>query len=101
MAAPSIQHMVIFNLKVEVGSEQADQFLTKSKAVLEIIPGVHHFQAFRQVSSKNDYDYGFSMEFENQAAYDAYNTHPAHVDYVENVWKNEVVRFQEIDFTAV
>ncbi|WP_240417649.1 Dabb family protein [Paenibacillus periandrae] len=101
MSAARIQHKVIFNLKVEAGSEQADQFLSKSKAILEVIPGVYDFQVLRQVSSKNDYDYGFSMEFEDQAAYDAYNTHPAHVDYVEHIWKNEVVRFLEIDFTVV
>ncbi|NHN30558.1 Dabb family protein [Paenibacillus sp. S3N08] len=92
--------MVIFNLQVEAGSEQAEQFLQKSEAVLSVIPLVENFAVFRQISGKNDYDYGFSMEFVDQAAYTAYNEHPVHVDYVEHIWKKEVARFLEIDFQA-
>jgi hypothetical protein len=98
MSEQRIKHMVIFNLKYEAGTEQANQFLTKSKAILEAIPRVEKFEVFRQISGKNDYDFGFSMEFADQSAYDGYNTHQDHVDYVNNIWKNEVVRFLEIDF---
>jgi hypothetical protein len=54
-----------------------------------------------QVSTKNNYDYGFSMEFADQAAYTSYNEHPKHVDFVNNRWLKEVSRFIEIDFQAV
>jgi hypothetical protein len=40
------------------------------------------------------------MIFADQAAYDDYNTHPAHVDFVEQRWQVEVDAFQEYDFVA-
>ena len=57
-----------------------------------------NFKAFNQVSPKNDYDYGFSMEFADQAEYDTYNAHPVHTNFVEGRWVPEVSRFLEIDF---
>ena len=53
------------------------------------------------MSKKNDYEFGFSMEFADQAAYDAYNDHPKHVKFVEERWKREVERFLEIDYVPV
>jgi len=38
------------------------------------------------------------MEFENQAGYDAYNVHPAHVAFVRDRWVPEVEDFLEIDY---
>jgi len=55
----------------------------------------------KAIEEKTDFDFGFSMEFASQADYDAYNAHPDHVKFVEERWKKEVVRFQEIDFMNV
>ncbi len=55
---------------------------------------------FNQVSIKNDYDYGFSMVFNDKQAYDTCNNHPDHVAFVEHRWKKEVARFLEIDFIS-
>lgn len=38
------------------------------------------------------------MEFDDQAAYDTYSSHPLHLEFVEQRWKKEVTRFLEIDF---
>ena len=54
-----IQHMVIFNLKYEKGSNEALNFLADGNRILSTIPGVQNFQVLKQVSIKNDYDYGF------------------------------------------
>jgi len=94
----SIKHMVIFNLHVGKDNAEAEKFLWESQAELAPIPGVQQFEVFRQVSAKNDYDYGFSMVFADQAAYDAYNAHPVHQTYVAERWLKEVSRFLEIDF---
>ncbi|WP_260411183.1 Dabb family protein [Cohnella xylanilytica] len=94
----SIRHMVIFNLKHPKGSPEAERFLSDGKRILTSIPTVRNFGVFDQTSAKNDYDYGFSMDFASQADYDAYNAHPAHVGFVEERWKTEVERFLEIDF---
>ena len=93
-----IKHMVIFNLQYEKGSAQANEFLEDSQRILSTIPVVHHFQVLKQVSIKNDYDYGFSMIFRNRIDYEVYNNHPHHVAFVDKRWNKEVSRFLEIDF---
>lgn len=98
MEKQAIRHMVIFDLKVIKGSADAEKFLADGKAILESIPVVNHFEVLYQVSPKNDYDYGFSMEFDNQADYDTYNAHPYHEEFVRERWIKEVERFLEIDF---
>jgi hypothetical protein len=95
-----IRHTVIFVLKHAHGSLQEKAFLRDAK-VLKEIPGVEKFEQLRQVSKKNDYQFGFSMEFKDHAAYDAYNVHPEHVKFVEERWKREVERFLEIDYVPV
>jgi hypothetical protein len=95
-----VQHMVIFDLKHQKGSAEAEKFLADGRKILSNIPVVQNFQAFNQVSLKNDYTYGFSMVFKDQQAYSTYNNHPDHVAFVENRWKKEVTRFLEIDFNA-
>jgi len=97
MGTNKIKHMVIFNLKHSKGSIEAEQFLIDGQRLLSSIPVVNNFEVYRQVSVKNDYDYGFSMEFTSQAEYDTYNEHQIHSDFVENRWMVEVTRFLEID----
>jgi len=92
-----IQHMVIFNLPYPEGSDEASQFLEDGTRILTSIPVVQHFQAFRQVSAKNDYQYGFSMVFANQDDYNTYNNHPDHLAFVQERWNKEVTGFLEID----
>ena len=93
-----IQHMVIFNLPYKEGSSKAVKFLNDGNRILTGIPVVRDFQVFLQVSSKNDFQYGFSMVFTNQDDYDTYNMHPDHVAFVEERWMKEVTDFLEIDF---
>ena len=62
---------------------------------------MERFEQLRQTSPKNDFAFGFSMEFADQAAYDAYNTHPAHVAFVADRWVPEVEDFLEIDYTPL
>ena len=98
LTTKEIRHMVIFDLSHEKGSPQAEKFLNDGGQILSKIPVVRNFQVFNQVSLKNDYTYGFSMEFDNPSDYATYNNHPDHVGFVENRWKKEVARFMEIDF---
>ena len=95
-----IQHMVIFDLNHPKGSELATQFLKDGRQILSNIAGVNNFQAFNQISLKNDFSYGFSMIFSSKADYTAYSNHPDHAAFVENRWKKEVSRFLEIDFES-
>ena len=93
-----IRHMVIFCLKHEKDSVKAKKFLHDGEIILTSIPVVEKFEAMNQISSKNEYNYGFSMEFRDKVAYETYNTHSLHVDFVNNRWQKEVTKFLEIDF---
>jgi hypothetical protein len=93
-----IRHSVIFTLKHAHGSLQEKMFLRDAKTALEKIPGVDKFEQLKQVSKKNEYRFGFSMEFADQKAYDAYDRHPKHVAFVQDRWNREVEKFLEIDY---
>jgi hypothetical protein len=80
----------------EGSAEEAD-FLAAA-AELRAIPGVEAFEILREVSPKNGYRFGISMEFADRSAYTAYNEHPDHVAFVETRWLPEVSEFLEIDF---
>jgi quinol monooxygenase YgiN len=94
---PMIVHSVFFKLKHAKGSDNEAAFLRKA-AKLANIPGVGNFQILEETSPKNDFDFGLSMEFADQAAYDGYNNHPDHVAFVQEVWLKEVEAFHEIDY---
>ncbi|MCL1988249.1 MAG: Dabb family protein [Firmicutes bacterium] len=91
------RHMVIFNLKTDINSEEADQFLEDAARELRTIPEVHNFQISRQVSPKNDFSLCFSMDFENERKFLKYVEHPTHCKFVEERWNKEVADFLEID----
>ena len=57
---------------------------------LAAIPGVEAFEILAEVSPKNDYRFGISMEFADRAAYDGYNQHEDHVRFVQERWMFEV-----------
>ena len=95
-----IRHTVVFSLKHAAGSAEEGAFLREA-LVLADIPGVEKFEQLRQVSPKNDYAFGLSMEFADQAAYTGYNEHPTHVAFVRDRWVPEVERFLEIDYVAL
>jgi len=92
-----IQHSVIFKLKHAKDSEEFKSFWEAARK-LEDIPGVQKFKCLKQVSPKNDFEYGLSMKFEDQKVFDAYAVHPDHVVFLEEFWAKGVVDFLEIDY---
>ncbi len=59
---------------------------------------MRNFECLRQVGRKNSFQYGFSMEFKDQSAYNAYNQHPDRTQCVTQRWRPEVKEFLEIDY---
>jgi len=96
----TIQHTVVFRLVHAPGSAEEREFLDTGRQTLTAIPGVGDFAVNAQVSPKSDLRWQFTMTFADQAAYDAYNDHPAHVGFVERRWQPEVAAFQEYDFVS-
>jgi hypothetical protein len=99
MDAARIRHTVVFTLAHPAGSERESDFL-EAAARLEVIPGVEAFELLAEVSPKNGYRFGISMEFADRAAYESYNEHPDHVGFVQERWLAEVRDFLELDYVA-
>jgi len=95
-----IRHTVTFSLVHPADSDAEREFLDTAANELASIRGVTGFTVSRQVSGKSPLRFHFSMDFADQAAYDAYNVHPTHVAFVEGRWVPEVSDFQELDFVA-
>lgn len=95
-----IRHAAIFKLVHQAGSAQETRFLA-ALAELATIKGVETFEIAREISPKNAFDFAVSMIFADEAAYQAYNIHPAHVAFVQSRWIPEVASFMEHDTIAL
>jgi heme-degrading monooxygenase HmoA len=99
MDATRIRHTVVFALVHGEGSASERDFLEAAER-LQTIPGVEAFELLAEVSPKNGYRYGISMEFADRSAYEGYNEHPDHVRFVQERWLSEVSEFLELDYAA-
>jgi len=91
-----IKHMVFFKLSYAKNSIEEKEFFSAA-ASLASIDGVQHFESLKQISNKNNFDYGLSMEFANEGLYKQYNEHPLHVEFIQDYWLPFVIDFIEID----
>ena len=96
-----IRHTVSFALVHAEGSAEEAAFLGRGREVLTAIPGVEDFTVSRQVSPKSPHRFQFAMTFADEAAYRAYDAHPAHRAFVATSWKPEVADFQELDLVPL
>jgi hypothetical protein len=92
-----IRHTVVFKLIHPKDSPGEKAFLNAIMK-LSAIPGVQNFECLRQISKKNNFDFGLYMEFLSSKAYEDYNQNPDHVAFVQTYWIKEVKDFMEIDF---
>jgi Stress responsive A/B Barrel Domain len=99
MVAKRIRHTVAFTLVHAKGSAEERDFLESAERLARI-PGVEAFELLAEVSPKNGYCFGISMEFADRPAYERYNEHPDHVRFVEEHWLPEVGEFLELDYAA-
>jgi hypothetical protein len=99
MVADRIRHTVAFTLDHAEGSAGERDFL-EAAARLATVPGVEAFELLAEVSPKNGYRFGISMEFADRRAYEGYNEHPDHVRFVQERWLSEVSDFLELDYAA-
>lgn len=92
-----IHHSVFFKLKHPKGAQLEQEFFAAAKK-LAAIPGVEKFECLKQISKKNKFEFGLSMEFASQELYDTYNNHPDHGAFIQDRWLKEVEDFLEIDY---
>jgi hypothetical protein len=99
MDAERIRHTVAFTLVHSEGSDGERDFLDAAQR-LAAIPGVEQFELLSEVSPRNGYRFGISMEFADRQAYERYNEHSDHVRFVQERWLSEVSEFLELDYAA-
>ena len=95
-----IRHLVVFTLRHDEDSPEAEAFAAALRS-LAAIDGVEDFEVVRQVGLKNSYQLAVTMEFASRAAYNAYNDHPNHVEFVSAHWEAAVTDFMEIDLAEL
>ncbi len=95
-----IRHSVILKLKEGLNQELSNAYFNAVHK-LASIPDVQQFEVLKQISPKNKFEYGISMEFENQEQYDAYSNHPLHTAFLKDYWIPCVEDFLEIDYTLL
>lgn len=95
-----LRHSVILKLKPSLTSDEKQAFF-KAVDSLATLPNVQKFEVLKQISPKNNFEYGISMEFETQEQYDFYTNHPEHEAFVQNYWLKSVDDFLEIDYQKI
>jgi len=92
-----IHHSAFFKLKDSLSSTDKELFFTEINK-LAGIEGVIDFKIVKETSPKNHFEYGVTMQFEDQKAYDSYNSNPQHQKFVQEIWMKMVEDFMEIDY---
>ncbi|GAC1604057.1 MAG: Dabb family protein [Chitinophagaceae bacterium] len=93
-------HSVFFNLKYAKDSEEEKAFLDAASKLAKI-PGVLNLQCVKQISPKNNFYFGITMDFASHEDYDFYSNHYRHVAFVQEYWISSVIDFMEIDYIQI
>ena len=81
----------------------ADELVAGAKKYLAAIPGLTHFHVGKMVGSERpvvdqSYQVALNTVFTDQAAQDAYQVHPLHLEFVANCAKPLVKKLTVYDF---
>lgn len=99
---PMFSHVVIFwTDPAKPGA--ADALVAGAERYLRPIPGVLHFHVGKMVGShrsvvEQSYAVGLNLVFADKASQDAYQEHPLHLEFVEQVFKPNCTRVVVYDF---
>lgn len=95
-------HVVIFWTKPGLNNAVED-LLAGAEKYLRPIPGIRHFHVGRMVPSHRavvdqSYQVGLVVGFDDKAAQDAYQVHPLHLEFIEQVFERVCDRVVVYDF---
>lgn len=92
-----IRHVIMGNFKAEISPEWREKFIRKAEEALAQVPGTHnvHMGKASEIQGKNQYDLALFIDFDDEAAFQAYQDHPLHKTVAEQIPAvlSEVVRF--------
>lgn len=78
-----LTHVVLFKFKPEITTEQAAQLETRLKALPAIISDIREFRVGQDVvHSERSFDLALVSAFDDLAAMQRYQVHPAHQEVV-------------------
>src|SRR5580698_9881381 len=97
-------HVVIFWTD-PANPKAADELLAGMEKYLRPIPGVLHFHAGKMASSHRPvvdqtYQVALNIVFPDKKTQDDYQTHPQHIEFVNNVFKKTCVKVIVYDFES-
>jgi len=95
-------HVVIFWTD-PAQPDAAEELIEGANRYLRGIPGIQHFHVGRMASSDRPvvdqtYQVALNTVFATKADQDAYQVHPGHIEFVENVFKRVCTRVVVYDF---
>jgi hypothetical protein len=95
-------HVVIFWTD-PANPKAADELLAGMEKYLRPIPGVLHFHAGKMASSHRPvvdqtYQVALNITFPDKQAQDDYQSHPRHIEFVNNVFKKTCQKVVVYDF---
>ena len=91
----TIRHIVMFSLRSDIDAADRSWLFSEIQAIARL-PTVRSLALGQCLSPKEDwyrprlsyeFDYALSMEFENEDALYAYQTHPSHVTLAQEIRK--------------
>ena len=103
-----IRHIVAFNLKPEVGTEDREWLFAHARKLLAPIPTVKGMaigkgyvppDASGKPKRPMEYDWAMTMEFDDRAAFEVYSKHPDHVAFGPEILKRASV-LKVMDFES-
>ena len=95
-------HIVIFWTDPNL-PKAADDLIAGAQKYLRPIPGALHFHVGKMVRSprpvvEQTYQVALNIMFPDKQSQDAYQVHPQHLEFVEKVFKPNVVKCMVYDF---
>ena len=93
-----LRHIVLCAFQTEATPETISLLTREFAQLKQRIPGVLHFECGSNVSPEgldNGFSHCFTITFADAAARDVYLTHPAHLDFVDQLkpWLDKVQVF--------
>lgn len=80
-----ICHVVLVRLRDGLGQEREDRFLAEAREVLGPIPGVRDLRVGRNLRSGSGHPFALVMDFDDEAALEAYQVHPEHQRFLVEI----------------
>ena len=80
-----ICHVVLLRLRDEVGADKSDWILQQARELLGSIPGVRNLIVGMGIKPDYSHPICLVMEFDDEAALQAYQVHPEHVRFRDEI----------------